>query len=164
VRKAILYARVSCHDRKPDPERQKQRLLTHAAHHGRINVAAITALGSGKNCPQAGLLRLLGMVVRGEAVRVVVENKDRLLRFGTQWLAWLCAWRGGDLVVVAQASQRSPASDPQPAIPSQRYREAARARDVLAVISVFSWRLDGARSAGRRRPTTHGQSGACSTG
>jgi predicted site-specific integrase-resolvase len=92
------------------------------------------------NCRKAGLRRLLGMVVRGEAERVVVENKDRLLRFGTERLAWLCAWRGGALVVVEQASQRSP--------------EETLARDVLEVITVFASRLYGARAAGRRRRAT----------
>jgi predicted site-specific integrase-resolvase len=108
VRKTNLYGRVRCHDQKADLEPQKQRLLAHAGKQGWINVEAITDLGSGMNCRKAGLLRLLGMVVRRDAERVVVENKDRLLRFGTELLAWLCAWRGCDLVVVEQANQRSP--------------------------------------------------------
>jgi putative resolvase len=107
ARKTILYARVSCHDQKPDLERQKQRLLPRAEKPAWTNIEAITDMGSGMNCRQVGLLRLRGMVVGGEAVRVVVENKDRRLRFGTQLLGLLRAWRGCELVVVEQAGRRT---------------------------------------------------------
>jgi predicted site-specific integrase-resolvase len=137
ARKTIIYARVSSHDQKPDLERQKQRLLMHAEARGWTNVEAITDLGSGMNCRKTGLLRLLGMVVGGEAERVVVENKDRLLRFGAELVACLCARRGCALVVTGQDASRSPGE--------------TLARDVLEVITVFSSRLYGARSAGRRR-------------
>jgi putative resolvase len=137
LRQTILYARVSSHDQKADLERQKQRLLEHAEEQGWRDVTAITDLGSGMNCRKAGLLRLLGMVCSGEAARVVVENKDRLLRFGTDLLAWLCARHRCELVVVEQAARRSP--------------EETLAHDVLEVITVFTSRLYGARSAGRRR-------------
>ena len=136
----MVYARDSCHDQKADLERRKPRLLAHAAAQGWINIAAITERGSGMNGRKTGLLRRLGRAVRGEAARVVVENKDRLLRFGTERLAWLCAWRGGDRIVVEQASQRSP--------------EETLARDGRAVITVYSARLYGARSAGRQRRAT----------
>ena len=108
ARKTIVYAGVSWHDQKADLERQKPRLLAHAAAQGWIHIAAITELGSGMKCRKTGLLRRLGLVVRGDAARVVVENKDRLLRFGTERLARLCAWRGCDVMMVEQASQRSP--------------------------------------------------------
>jgi excisionase family DNA binding protein len=136
ARKTIVYARVSSHDQKPDLERQKQRLLAHAEGQGWTDIEPITDLGSGMNCRKTGLLRLLGMVMRGEAERVVVENKDRLLRFGVELVAWLCARQACDLVVVEQGASRSP--------------EETLARDVLEVITVFSSRLYGARSAGRR--------------
>ncbi len=137
ARRTVLYARVSSHDQKPDLERQKQRLMAHAAEQGWTDPLVIADLGSGMNFRKSGLLRLMGMVLRGEASRIVVENKDRLLRFGFELVAWLCATRGCDLVITEAAARRSP--------------EEALARDVLEVITVFSSRLYGARSAGRRR-------------
>lgn len=136
-RKTLVYARVSSHDQKDDLERQKQRLRLHAATQGWTDVEAITDLGSGMNGRKTGLLRLLGMVLRGEAERVVVENKDRRLRFGVELVSWLCARRGCQVVIVEQPQSRSP--------------EETLARDVLEVITVFSSRLYGARSATRRR-------------
>ena len=97
----------------------------------KARVSVVTLRRSGMNCRKAGLLRLLGMECRGEAARVMVENKDRLLRFGTDLLAWLCARHRCEL------ARRSP--------------EETLAGDVLEVITVFSARLYGAWSAGRRR-------------
>jgi excisionase family DNA binding protein len=140
TRKTILYARVSSHDQKADLERQKDRLIGHAERQGWEQVEVIADLGSGMNCRKTGLLKLLGHVLRGDADRIVVENKDRLLRFGSELVVWLCAMRGCSLVIVDDDRKRSP--------------EETLARDVLEVITVFSSRLYGARSAARRTKIT----------
>jgi predicted site-specific integrase-resolvase len=133
----VLYARVSCHDQKDDLERQKKRLRVFADGKGWEDCEVIADLGSGLNFKKRGLLRLLQMIMDRRISRLVLENKDRLLRFGSELVFRLCASQGIEVVVV----------DDLP-----RSFEADLARDVLEIITVFSSRLYGARSAGRRKP------------
>ncbi len=76
------------------------------------------------------------MIMDRRISRLVLENKDRLLRVGAELVFRLCASQGIEVVVV----------DDLP-----RSFEADLARDVLEIITVFSSRLYGARSAGRRK-------------
>jgi predicted site-specific integrase-resolvase len=135
--RTVLYARVSSHDQKEDLERQKVRLNAYAEMNGWSDCEVISDLGSGLNFRKRGILRLLDLIVRGAIARLVIENKDRLLRFGADLLFRLCAARGIDVVIVE--------ADVKPSF------EVDLARDVLEIITVFSARLHGARSAGRKR-------------
>ena len=129
--------RVSCSDQKADLERQKARLLAHAAKNGWEGCEPIADLGSGLNFRKRGLLRLLDMLLRGKVARLVIENKDGLLRFGAELVFRLCAVMGVAVVIVDA--------------PGQSSFEADLARDVLEIITVFPAKLYGARSAKRRR-------------
>ena len=133
--KTVLYARVSCSDQKADLERQKARLLAHAAKNGWEDCELVADLGSGLNFRKRGLLRLLDMLLRGKVARLVIENKDRLLRFGAELVFRLCAVMRAEVVIVDA--------------PGQSSFEADLARDVLEIITVFSAKLYGARSAKR---------------
>ena len=66
----------------------------------------------------------------------MLENKDRLLRFGAELVIRLCESQGIEVVIVED---------------KPRSFEAELARDVLEIITVFSSRLYGSRSAERRR-------------
>jgi predicted site-specific integrase-resolvase len=132
----ILYARVSCSDQKDDLERQKARLKAHAERSGWDKCELIADLGSGLNFKKRGLLRLLDMLLRGNVSRLVVENKDRLLRFGAELVFRLCAARGVEVIIVDA--------------PDKPTFEVDLARDVIEIITVFSAKLYGARSAKRR--------------
>lgn len=115
ARKTILYACVSSHDQKPDLERQKQRLLDHAQRQGWAEPILISDLGSGLNYRKSGLLRLLRLAVAGQAERIVVENRDRLLRFGAELVGWICGRLGTSLVVVEDRHQEEVARKTSPA-------------------------------------------------
>ena len=134
--RTILYARVSCHDQKQDLDRQKIRLFEYASRQGWANTEVISDLGSGLNFRKRGLLKLLDLILNRRCSRLVLENKDRLLRFGADLIFRLCAAQGIEVVVV----EDQPLSF-----------EASLARDVLEIITVFSSRLYGARSSGRRK-------------
>ena len=130
----VLYSRVSCHDQKPDLIRQSARLHDYAAGKGWMKTETISDLGSGLNFRKRGLLRLLDMILHRRMSRLVIENKDRLLRFGAELIFRLCATQGIEVVVVED---------------TQRNFEKNLARDVLEIITVFSSRLYGARSSKR---------------
>ena len=131
----VLYSRVSCHDQKPDLERQAARLSAYAAEKGWLETEAISDLGSGLNFRKRGLLRLLDLILTRKISRLVLENKDRLLRFGAELVFRLCAAQGIEVIVIED---------------TPRSFEANLARDVLEIMTVFSSRLYGARSAKRR--------------
>jgi putative resolvase len=133
----ILYARVSCSDQKDDLERQKARLVAYATSSGWQNCELIADLGSGLNFKKRGLLKLLDLLLRGNIARLVIENKDRLLRFGAELVFRLCAARGVAVVIVDA--------------PDKPSFEIDLARDVIEIITVFSAKLYGARSANRRK-------------
>ena len=133
----ILYSRVSSHDQKADLERQSQRLALFAEVKGWIRRETISDLGSGLNFRKKGLLRLIDVILNRRISRLVLENKDRLLRFGSDLIFRLCSAQGIEVVVVEE---------------TPRSFELDLARDVLEIITVFSSRLYGARSAKRKRP------------
>ena len=72
-RKTIIYARVSSHDQKSDLERQKERLVKHAAAQGWEKVEAITDLGSGMNCKKGWVAE----AARADSVRRCGARRHR---------------------------------------------------------------------------------------
>ena len=94
---AALYARVSSGDQKPDLERQLGRLTTFATSQGMAVVKSVSEVGSGLN----GQLRKLMKLLADRDVQViVVEHRDRLARFGSEYIEATLAASGRKLVVV----------------------------------------------------------------
>ena len=89
-------------------------------------------IGSGLNCRQPGLKKLLALLVSGSIRELDLTYKDRLLRFGNELVFQLCSLLGIKVTVLDDAAPKSPA--------------AAFADDVLAIITVFSAKLYGARA------------------
>jgi putative resolvase len=97
---AALYARVSSSDQKEDLERQMARLRAHAALAGIPVVAEVAEVGSGLNGHRPKLLRLLG---RPDVAILVVEHRERLARFGVEYLTAALAAQGRRIEVVDEA-------------------------------------------------------------
>ena len=77
-----LYARVPSLDQKADLDRQLARLAEFSAQHGFRVVEAVRETGSGSDGRRKALLRIF----RNPNVQViVVEHRDRLMRFGLQY-------------------------------------------------------------------------------
>jgi len=92
-----LYARVSSVDQKPDLERQVARLAVYAAENGLRVTEIVKEVGSGLNSHRRGLMRLL----RTPAVTtLVVEHRDRLMRFGFEYVEAALAAQGRTVVVI----------------------------------------------------------------
>lgn len=95
-----LYARVSSSDQKADLDRQVARLAAFAADKRLRVVEVVKEIGSGLNGHRRGLMRLL----RTPAVTtVVVEHRDRLMRFGFEYVEAALAAHGRTLVVIDTA-------------------------------------------------------------
>ena len=125
-----LYARVSSSDQRGDLERQLARLVEVATSAGLAPTKVVTEVGSGLNGSRSKLKALL----RDPAVGViVVEHRDRLARFGVEYVEATLAATGRHLVVVAEAEV---ADD--------------LVRDMVEVLPSFCARLYGRPSARHR--------------
>ncbi|MGH9846869.1 MAG: IS607 family transposase [Blastocatellia bacterium] len=127
----IGYARVSSHDQKEDLIRQVALLESYCAAKG-WNYEVIQDLGSGLNYNKRGLRHLIKRICNSEIERLVVNHKDRLLRFGSELIFSLCEHFGVEVVVINAGSEVSFEED--------------LTQDVLEIITVFSARLYGSRS------------------
>ena len=129
-RKVIGYARVSSHDQKNDLVTQSQRLSDWGCDE------VIADLGSGLNCKKPGLKRLLSRIHSGQVKTLVLINEDRLLRFGTEVVFWLCRKMGTDVTILEKKPDAS--------------FEEELVKDVITLMTVFCARLNGRRSNKKR--------------
>jgi predicted site-specific integrase-resolvase len=81
---------------------------------------------------QSGLIKLLEMILRKQIKRLVLNHKDRLLRFGAELVFAMCEAQQIEVVIINKGEAPS--------------FEEELAQDVLEIITVFSARLYGARS------------------
>jgi putative resolvase len=125
-----LYARVASADQKADLERQLGRLADDASRERLMVIRSVSEIGSGLNGHRAKVMRLLA----DPAVRtLVVEHRDRLARFGAEYIEAALAAGGRKLVVVDQAE-----------------RNDDRVQDMVDVLTSFCARLYGRRAAKNR--------------
>ena len=82
--RCALYSRVSSADQKSDADRQLQRLRDYAAANGLPVGKEVTEIGSGLNGHRKQLLRILS---DPSITVVLVEHRDRLVRFGFDFLS-----------------------------------------------------------------------------
>jgi len=95
-------------------------------------------LGSGLNYNKKGLRQLIKRVCDGRVGRLVLTNKDRLLRFGSELVFSLCEMFHVEVVIINQGEQ-------------PLGFEEELVQDVLEIITVFSARLDGSSSHKNRK-------------
>ncbi len=124
-RENIIYARVSSAKQADDLERQiafiKERYPDYTVIHD---------IGSGINLKRKGLLSILDRIIRGEIQELVVSSKDRLARFGFDFIEWLCATFHTQLTVISNPTKN----------PEQDLTD-----DLMSIISVYAARYNGRR-------------------
>lgn len=92
-----LYARVSSADQKADLDRQLSRLTEYAVAQKFTIVEAVKEVGSGLNGHRKGMMKLL----RNPAAKIiVVEHRDRLMRFGYEYVESALAAQGRKVMVI----------------------------------------------------------------
>jgi len=80
---AALYARVSSSDQKNNLDAQLGRLAAYASANGHKVVKTAAEVGSGLNGRRPKLMKLLA----DPTVKIIiVEHRDRLMRFGTEYV------------------------------------------------------------------------------
>lgn len=132
LRHTVIYGRVSTPDKKDDLTRQLGVLNLYCESRGWQDVYEIKDVGSGLNYKKRGLLRLITLLQKNEVERLVITDKDRLLRFGAELIFALCENNGVEVCILNRPVDLEP--------------EQELVEDVLAVITVMSARMYGKRS------------------
>ena len=127
----IGYCRVSSSDQKDDLKRQKETVSNYCAIRG-YQFRIIEDIGSGLNYNKKGLNELIELISQREIDRIVVNYKDRLIRYGYEMLEKMCEINGVQIEIINHTEDKT-------------YEEEL-VEDVLSVITVFSSRLYGSRS------------------
>jgi len=98
----------------------------------------ISDLGSGLNYRKKGLSQLLRLIWSRQISVLVLNHKDRLLRFGAELVFKLCAFCNVDVVIVEGQNE-------------EITFEQELAQDVIELMTVFCARLYGRRSHKNKR-------------
>ena len=100
----VVYARVSTYKQKSrgDLDRQINTVLAYAAHNNPVDIQTISDVASGLNDSRKGLIKLLDQVMNNEVDRVFINYKDRLTRFGYNYIKTICDFHNTEIVVVSQ--------------------------------------------------------------
>lgn len=98
TREVILYARVSTHGQKDDLVNQ-----INALGMAYPQTRVIKDIASGLNWKRKGFKKLMLEVHEGKVSKIVVGHKDRLCRFGFEFVEWFCELYDCELVVLDSA-------------------------------------------------------------
>lgn len=122
-----IYARVSSADQKNDLCGQVSRLVTYANQKGYSVAYTVTEIGSGLNGHRPKLMKLL---TNSKIKTILVEHRDRLMRFGAEYVESALAAQGRKLLVADSSELKDDL-----------------VQDMIEVLTSFCARLYGRRSA-----------------
>lgn len=92
----------------------------------------LSDIGSGLNDNRRKLQQLLSMVQNGEVNRIFISYKDRLTRFGFNYIKRICDFHDVQIIVVSEEVDHKSDSE-------------ELAEDIIALIHSFSGKLYGLR-------------------
>ncbi|MBD2022286.1 IS607 family transposase [Leptolyngbya sp. FACHB-36] len=127
----LAYARVSMQSQKKDLKNQVNLLEDYCLDHG-WEFEVIEDLGSGVNYRKSGLRKLIQRICDGDVGRLVMTDRDRLLRFGIDLVFAMCENFRTEVVIMNVSSLEDFEDD--------------IAEDILEIITVFSARLYGSHN------------------
>jgi len=131
----VIYARCSTAKQKENLERQKDRLMKHAESKN-YKYIVIDEIASGINEKRKGLHKLLNMAFQGKIERVLIEYKDRIARFGYEYL-WSIFRNLGIKVEIMENREK-------------KYEEEL-AEDIMKILTCYSARYYGARGGRKKK-------------
>jgi excisionase family DNA binding protein len=135
--RAVIYARVSSSDQRNDLERQIQYLTQYCSSKGYKVVDVLSDVASGLKTDRRGLLKLFDYVVNRQVDVVVVTYRDRLSRFGFEYLEYFFKQYGVRIEVVFGEE------------PKDAYQELVE--DLIEIVTSFAEKLYGMRSHKKKR-------------
>lgn len=136
VEKVVVYARVSSYSKKSDLDRQVVRCMDYCASRGYSVSAVYKEIASGMNDNR----KILNKLFAANPTVVVIDNKDRLTRFGFNYISTLLGKLGCRIEVL------NPNMDD----------EQDLMKDMIAIVTSFCCRLYGARRGQNRAAAVKG--------
>ena len=130
-----IYARVSTHKQKErgDLERQIDIISRFAIDKNPKKLKIFSDVASGLNDNRKQLNNLLDSVMNNEVDRIFINYKDRLTRFGFNYLMKICSKYNTEIVIVSNDT-------------NNKTLQEELAEDIISVIHSFSGKLYGMRS------------------
>lgn len=129
----FIYARVSTKKQMDDLSRQLEflRKPEYATY------TVVTDIASGINFKRKGLSTILDACIQNRIGNIVVAHRDRLCRFGFDFIELLVTKTGGKIIVLEDSNDKT--------------SEQELTEDLLSIIHVFSCRQMGKRSYANRK-------------
>ena len=138
-KRAILYARVSSSEQKENLTSQVKRLRSYAEEKGYEVVKVYEEVASGLNENRRKLQSAYGMLREKKADLLLVESKDRLSRFGFDYLKSLAESYSASVEVVNGDVKKDAMQE--------------LVEDMISIVTIFSAKLYGLRSQKFRQVT-----------
>ena len=130
ARQTVVYCRVSSPGQKDDLDSQVRAMEQFCLGRGLAVDRWITEVGGGMNLKREKLLAVMDAIERGEISTLVIAHKDRLARFGFDYLEHVAA-KNGCTILIANQESLSPQEE--------------MVQDLLSIVHTFSCRLHGLR-------------------
>jgi len=129
--KVAIYARVSSNENKSNLEAQAERLKAYSTAKGYQIIHVIKEIGSGVNDNRKKLLQILS---KNDWGRLIIEHKDRLTRFGFNYIHTLLEKEGKTIEIVNIAEDD----------------KTDLIQDLVSIVYSFSARMYGLRRSKRK--------------
>ncbi len=131
----VIYARVSIHkqQQRGDLDRQIQSLKDFVITKTPKSIEIISDIDSGLNDNRKGLNKLIKLIQEDKVDRIFIAYKDRLTRFGFNYLKLICDHHDTKIIAVSTEVLDKSASE-------------ELAEDIIAMIHSFSGKMYGLRS------------------
>ena len=101
----VSYARVSNQPRKNDLKEQSNRIYEFSILNDIVIEQQFEDIKSGMSFERDGLNKLIKLVIEGKIECVIVENKDRLCRFGFDLITEVFKYFGTKIIVISDNIQ-----------------------------------------------------------
>jgi putative resolvase len=123
TRITLGYCRVSSSDQKEDLKRQVDNVSQYCVAKG-YSFKIIEDLGSRWNYNKKGLKELITLIQTNQVERIVINSKNRLLRFEIEMLEQVCQFHEVEIEIINHSEDKT--------------YEQELVEDILSIISVFS--------------------------
>lgn len=124
-KKIISYSRVSTQNQKTQLKEQTQRIYESCVSRGIKLDEQIEDIKSGMSFDRKGFQKVCEEIIRGEVELLIIENKDRLMRFGYESFEGFFRYFGTKILVLSEEVQN-------------KTYEQELSEDLISIIHYFS--------------------------